>query len=74
LSAGAREIATRGSRRRLRALREPGPVKIAMWSPCVPMKTGTEWGAPSGRTLARWAIEAPSSTWRRSVFSMVVIS
>src|SRR3954462_9715944 len=74
LSAGVRESATRGSRRRLRALREPGPVRMATWSPCVAIQTGTEWGAPSGRTLARWAIEVPSSTRRTSKSSMVVIS
>ncbi|HEY0538881.1 MAG TPA: hypothetical protein VGD53_10935 [Actinoallomurus sp.] len=49
-------------------------MRIATWSPCVPIQTGTEWGAPSGRTLARWAIELPSSTRRTSGSSIVVIS
>src|SRR4051812_36399013 len=74
LSGGVRERATRGSRRRLRAFWEPGPVMMATWSPYVPIQTGTEWGAPSGRTLARWASEVPSSTRRTSGLSTVIIS
>ncbi len=53
LSGGVSESATRGSRRRLRALRESGPVRMAMRSPSGSTQTGTECGAPSGRTVAR---------------------
>ena len=45
----------RGSRSRLRALREAGWVKNTTWSPSMPVQTGTECGAPLGSTVARWA-------------------
>src|SRR6476646_2723648 len=70
LSAGARDSATRGSRRRLRALRERGPVKKISWSSWVATKSGVVWGEPSGRTVARWPSEVPSRTRRTSGSSM----
>ena len=48
------ENATRGSRARLRALREAGWVKKTTCSPSIPVHTGTECGAPLGSTVARW--------------------
>jgi hypothetical protein len=55
LSYAVIEMATRGSPSRLRALREPGPVKKATWSRSSPIHTGTLCGAPSGSTVAMWA-------------------
>ena len=49
------ENATRGSRARLRALRDAGWVKNTTCSPSMPVQTGTECGAPLGSTVARWA-------------------
>jgi hypothetical protein len=49
------EIATRGSAARLRALREPGPVRKAMRSPSMSTHTGTLCGEPSGISVATWA-------------------
>src|SRR5215218_1750800 len=46
------ESATRPSRSRLRALREPGWVKKAIRSPSIRHQTGTECGAPLGITVA----------------------
>src|SRR6185437_6166946 len=71
LSGGASERATRGSRRRFRALRDSGPVKITTRSPSVPTKTGTQCGDPSGRTVARWATAVPSSRRRTSGSSTI---
>src|SRR4051812_7426005 len=73
LSAGARDSATRGSRRRLRALRERGPVKKINWSSWVPTKTGVLWGEPSGKTVARWPSEVPSRTRRTSGLSIFLL-
>jgi hypothetical protein len=53
LPSGAMDSATLGSRRRLRALRESGPVRKTIRSPWVPIHRGTVCGEPSGRTVAR---------------------
>ena len=47
--------AMRGSRSRLRALRDCGCVKKTTCSSSIPVHTGTECGAPLGSTVARWA-------------------
>jgi hypothetical protein len=74
LSTGVIESATRGSRRRLRAFRESGPVRNAMCSPTVVTHSGIECGAPSGSTVARWPTTLLSTTRRTSGFSMAISS
>src|SRR6478752_7555387 len=70
LSVGVSDRATRGSRRRLRALRERGPVRKTIWSPRVAIQSGTVWGEPSGSTVATWA-RAVLSKWRRTSGSSI---
>src|SRR5439155_17824506 len=60
------EMATRGSRARLRALRELGWVKNAIRPSSKPTHTGTVCGDPSGSTVARWAKFGASSSARTS--------
>src|SRR5215218_4393731 len=70
-SRSATERLTRGSRARLRALREPGEVRKRTRSSSVPTQIGTLWGPPSGRTVARWAMFGASSSARTSSVSVV---
>src|SRR5436190_12489451 len=60
------EIATRGSRARLRAFRLAGWVKNATWSPSIPTQTATVCGLPSGSVVARWPKFRPSNSSRTS--------
>src|SRR4051794_19233615 len=71
LSTGVKDSATRGSRRRLRALRECGPVRKTILSSRVLTKIGTACGEPSGRTVARCAITELSRWLRTSGLSIV---
>src|SRR4051812_14213105 len=70
LSAAVSDSATRGSRRRLRAFCESGPVRETTWSPWVSTHSGTVCGEPSARTVARWATCVPSRWRRTSWFSI----
>src|SRR5690606_4734998 len=58
------DTATRGSRARLRALREPGPVRKASRPPSQPTQSGTTCGPPSGSTVARCATCGPATSAR----------
>src|SRR3954447_10678700 len=71
LSAGARDSATRASRRRLRAFWESGLVRKTILSSRVLTQSGIECGEPSGRTVARCATEVLSTARRTAGFSMV---
>src|SRR4051812_26043842 len=60
------EIATRGSRSMLRALRLPSWVKKTTSSPSRPAQIAVELGEPSRVRVARWAKFAPSNSARTS--------
>src|SRR3954452_22766837 len=60
------EIATRGSRARLRAFCDAGWVKKAIRSPSRPTQTATECGAPDGISVATWPKFAPRKSSRTS--------
>ena len=66
LSVAVSEMASRPSRSRLRAFLDPGPVRNTTWSPSVSTQTGTLCGAPSGRTVATWAMFLASRSVRTS--------
>ena len=66
LSVAVSEIASRLSRSRLRAFRDPGPVRKTTWSPSVSTQTGTLCGAPSGSNVATWAVFLASRSVRTS--------
>src|SRR4051795_7353106 len=60
------EIATRGSRSMLRALRLPSWVKKTTSSPSRPAQIAVELGEPSAFSVARWVKFAPSNSERTS--------
>jgi hypothetical protein len=71
-SASTMDIASRGSRSRLRAFRDRGDVRNASCPFSTAIHTGTLCGEPSGRKVARCAMLRPSASERTSSGSSVL--